>query len=102
MPGGMTRPIRVIQTNALPSSGFDLHLTDDCALKANNHFPADDLTPHHEVPAFVERLEELVEVQLDVLARSSGDNLLRLVGRNVRRARGGVILKSTTTKGGLL
>jgi hypothetical protein len=28
--------------------------------------------------------------------------LLRLVGRSVRRARGGVILKSTTTKGGLL
>jgi hypothetical protein len=28
--------------------------------------------------------------------------LLRLVGRNVRRARDGVILKSTTTKGGLL
>jgi hypothetical protein len=29
-------------------------------------------------------------------------SLLRLVGRSVRRARGGVILKSTTTKGGLL
>jgi hypothetical protein len=29
-------------------------------------------------------------------------NVLRLVGRSVRRARGGVILKSTTTKGGLL
>jgi hypothetical protein len=28
--------------------------------------------------------------------------LLRLVGRSVRRARGGVILKSTTNKGGLL
>jgi hypothetical protein len=28
--------------------------------------------------------------------------LLRLVGRSVRRARDGVILKSTTTKGGLL
>jgi hypothetical protein len=28
--------------------------------------------------------------------------VLRLVGRSVRRARGGVILKSTTTKGGLL
>jgi hypothetical protein len=29
-------------------------------------------------------------------------SLLRLVGRSVRRARGGVILKSTTNKGGLL
>jgi hypothetical protein len=29
-------------------------------------------------------------------------NMLRLVGRSVRRARGGVILKSTTNKGGLL
>jgi hypothetical protein len=28
--------------------------------------------------------------------------MLRLVGRSVRRARDGVILKSTTTKGGLL
>jgi hypothetical protein len=28
--------------------------------------------------------------------------VLRLVGRSVRRARGGVILKSTTNKGGLL
>jgi hypothetical protein len=28
--------------------------------------------------------------------------MLRLVGRSVRRARGGVILKSTTDKGGLL
>jgi hypothetical protein len=31
-----------------------------------------------------------------------GGPLLRLVGRSVRRARGGVILKSTTNKGGLL
>jgi hypothetical protein len=32
----------------------------------------------------------------------AGWDLLRLVGRSVRRARDGVILKSTTTKGGLL
>jgi uncharacterized protein (DUF2344 family) len=32
----------------------------------------------------------------------STPDMLRLVGRSVRRARGGVILKSTTTKGGLL
>jgi hypothetical protein len=31
-----------------------------------------------------------------------GLGVLRLVGRSVRRARGGVILKSTTTNGGLL
>jgi hypothetical protein len=30
------------------------------------------------------------------------DQVLRLVGCSVRRARGGVILKSTTNKGGLL
>jgi hypothetical protein len=37
------------------------------------------------------------------LARSQVTRrVLRLVGRSVRRARDGVILKSTTTKGGLL
>jgi hypothetical protein len=36
-----------------------------------------------------------IEVRPDVA-------MLRLVGRSVRRARGGVILKSTTNKGGLL
>jgi hypothetical protein len=62
MPGGMTWPIQVGQTNSLPSSGFDLYLTDDCTTKTNNHSPADDLTPHHEVPALVESFEELAEV----------------------------------------
>jgi hypothetical protein len=32
----------------------------------------------------------------------SAQAVLRLVGRSVRRARGGVILKSTTNSGGLL
>jgi hypothetical protein len=35
-------------------------------------------------------------------ARNGLSLVLRLVGRSVRRARGGVILKSTTNKGGLL
>jgi hypothetical protein len=34
--------------------------------------------------------------------RGPGRTMLRLVGRSVRRARDGVILKSTTTNGGLL
>jgi hypothetical protein len=40
-----------------------------------------------------------VEVRLQ---EPAGSEVLRLVGRSVRRARGGVILKSTTNKGGLL
>jgi hypothetical protein len=40
------------------------------------------------------------QVVFPTLARSR--HLLRLVGRSVRRARGGVILKSTTNSGGLL
>jgi hypothetical protein len=62
MPGEMTWPVQVGQTNAYPSLGFDLYLTDDCTSKTNDHSPADDLTPHQEVPAFVECLEELAEV----------------------------------------
>jgi hypothetical protein len=50
------------QTNALPCLGFDLYLTEHCTSKTNDHSPADDLTPHHEGPAFVERLEELVDI----------------------------------------
>jgi hypothetical protein len=75
MPGGMTWPVQVGQTNALPSSGVDLYLTDDCTSKPNNHSPADDFTPHHKVPAFVEGFEEFTEVELNVLVCSSRNNL---------------------------
>jgi hypothetical protein len=42
------------------------------------------------------------EASWDWGCNSSGGPMLRLVGRSVRRARDGVILKSTTNSGGLL
>jgi hypothetical protein len=62
MTAGMTWPIQVGQTNVLPSLGVDLYLADNCTSKTDNHSPADDLTLHHKVPAFVEHLEELAGV----------------------------------------
>jgi hypothetical protein len=55
------------------------------------------------IPRVTLRLEQLKEAQVQAHnAMIKAQQLLRLVGRSVRRARGGVILKSTTNKGGLL
>jgi hypothetical protein len=49
-----------------------------------------------------EALQSIQQGPSDTRSQSYRLLVLRLVGRSVRRARGGVILKSTTTNGGLL
>jgi hypothetical protein len=62
MSGGMIWPIRVrLDQLAAKFETRSLYLTDDRTTKSDDHSPADDLTPHHKVPALVERLEELAE-----------------------------------------
>jgi hypothetical protein len=50
----------------------------------------------------VRTTERWINTQGESACQALRGKVLRLVGRSVRRARDGVILKSTTNKGGLL